>query len=86
MKEIKKYQALDGTVWDSEEECVFHERFDVEEMYEWAMKIKAYCKNKENCRDCPFVTEVDVRGCRCLIGSYTLLPEQWGVDDFESDE
>lgn len=86
MREIKKYQAFDGTMWDNEKECLYHEKQDVEQMYEWAMKIRTYCKHMESCRNCPFRTEVDIRGYYCLIGSESLLPEHWEVDEFESDE
>lgn len=85
MKEIKKYQALDGTLWDSEEECTFHEKLDVEQMYEWAMKIKAHCNHMENCKNCPFKKDVDING-NCLIGLGNFIPENWEVADFESDE
>lgn len=86
MKEIKKYVALDGTVWDSERECLYHEKFDVEQMYEWAMKIRAYCENMDNCNNCPFDKKrYDNDNC-CAIGMKTFIPENWEVDDFESDE
>lgn len=84
MKEIKKYVAFDGTIWDSEEECAYHEKLDVEEMYEWAMKIKAYCRHMVNCTNCPFNKDIDYNG-NCSVGD-AFFPEDWEVDDFESDE
>jgi hypothetical protein len=80
MREIKKYQAIDGTMWDSEEECLYHEKQDVKQMYEWAMKIKSYCKDMTKCTGCPFDCDGD-----CLLVD-VLYPADWAIDEFKSDE
>ena len=85
MKEIKKYMALDGTIWDTESECLTHEKKDREQMYEWAQKIRAYCEAIDSCRNCPFYND-DYDEFHCQIGMYEFLPQNWAVDDFESDE
>jgi hypothetical protein len=89
MIEIKKYMALDGTVWDSKEACAYHEKLDVEQFYEWAMKIKAYCSYNANCQNCPFYDK-NTDEFPCMLGvigeNGNFIPKHWFIDEFESDE
>ena len=55
--EFTQYIADDGTIFDTEEECVNYEKtlnFNVDELYNAAETIKKYCASQEKCKYCRF--------------------------------
>lgn len=58
MVEIKMYKAFDGTSWDSENECLAHEKTLREDRYEKLRNCKLalddYCLVAGECEDCAF--------------------------------
>ena len=71
--EVTQYIADDGTVFDTEEECVNYENtlnFNVDELYNAAETIKKYCVSQKICKYCKFFN------LGCIIGT---TPVDWDI-------
>ena len=70
MKEVvvTKYEANDGKLFDTKEECLVHESKEVLKI------VRYFCLNQSNCDKCPFFNH----GC-VLSGT----PETWDFDEDE---
>lgn len=59
MIKVTKYQAFDGTAWDSEDECLAYENSLREDRYEKLKICKSalddYCSVAGECEDCAFL-------------------------------
>ena len=71
--EVTQYIADDGTVFDTEEECVNYEKtlnFNVDELYNAAETIKKYCVSNTTCGHCKFFNGF------CMIDT---TPVDWDI-------
>lgn len=56
MKEIKRYQAYDGTIFDNKRDCELYEKKETDEIITTLTKIKSICEMYSDCADCPSST------------------------------
>ena len=67
MKKVIKYEAFDGKVFDSENECRVHEHYKCNEMIDTVKQIHEICVNHDIiCTGCPFYD-----GVSCIIAVIT---------------
>lgn len=77
MKEIKVYEAFDGTRFDTESTCKrYEEKHFVPDDIEKAMiTIAEFCANHYNCEGCPFNSKIDNSECYLM----NRVPVYWKI-------
>ena len=90
MKKIEKWEAVDGTIFNTEEECIEYESKsakittihklaeslpDLDKFINCLQLISLHCDNCIDCKEfCPFVDEY--KGC-----IFTDFPNSWNIDE-----
>ena len=78
MKEIRKYEAFDGEIFDTETECINYENQfeEIKKAREAVKTIMSYCASHEtSCSSCIFN---DPEQGECMFFS-SSVPEEWTV-------